>query len=74
MISTPGSSAASWVWEHLLRLIFPLTLPWAPLFLVATEFHRLVPEGSSVHDLSERLLVPAFLIASVILSVLLYRL
>ncbi|HHD64412.1 MAG TPA: hypothetical protein ENK96_08650 [Desulfobulbaceae bacterium] len=69
-----GSSAFSWAWNNALRLLFPLTLPWVPLFLSADFFYNAVPEGRWLHSIIEDFLVPAFLVASIIFSILLYRL
>ena len=74
MISIFNLPIVSWVRRHALRLLFPLTLPWVPLFLFANDFYNAMPEGSKFHNLIENLLVPAFLIVSVLLSILLYRL
>ena len=69
-----NSPVFSWVLNNALRLFFPLTLPWAPLFLSADFFYSAVPERGWLHNIIEYLLVPGFLIASIIFSILLYRL
>jgi hypothetical protein len=74
MISKSISATVSWSWRHALQGLFPLTLPWIPLFLFADHFYDAAPEGSRWHHVIEILLVPAFLFGGVLLSLLLYRL
>ena len=73
MMTNSGSREIPWILRHSLRLLFPLTLPWIPLFLFANDIYNAVPEGHRYHTLIENLLVPAFLSFSVLLSIVLYR-
>lgn len=68
-----GSPDIPWILRHSLRLLFPFTLPWIPLFLFANDIYNAVPEGHRYHTWIENLLVPAFLTFSVLLSIILYR-
>lgn len=74
MMQRSHSTALSWVRDNALRILFPLTLPWVPLFLSVDYFYKVMPEGSRLHNLIEYLLVAGFLVASIFFSILLYRL
>lgn len=63
-----------WVRTNALRLIFPLTLPWIPLFLSAEYFYNLTPEGEWLHKILESVLIPGALVVSILVSMLMYRL
>ena len=63
----------AWVGYNALRLLFPLTLPWVPLFLSADSLFKAMPEGTLLHGLLEHLLVPGALALCILLSILLYR-
>ncbi len=63
-----------WLRENILKLSFPLTLPWIPLFWVADFLYRKFPEGNSLHNFIEILLVPGGLGISIFLSLVIYRL
>ncbi len=62
-----------WVGHNALRLLFPLTLPWVPLFLSADHLFKAMPEGSLFHGFLEHLLIPGALALSILFSLLLYR-
>ena len=59
---------------NVLRLFFPLTLPWIPLFWAAESLSRNFPEGSSLHNVIEIFLVLGGLGVSIFLSLVIYRL
>ena len=63
----------AWVGYNALRLLFPMTLPWVPLFLSADYLFKAMPEGTPLHGFLEHLLVPGGLALSVLFSMLLYR-
>jgi len=73
-MTSPNTITVSWVWKNALRVLFPFTLPWIPLFFSAEYFYNVIPEGKWFHDLIEILLIPAALVVSMLFSVMLYRL
>jgi NADH:ubiquinone oxidoreductase subunit 6 (subunit J) len=72
-MTSPNTTMVSWVGKNALRILFPFTLPWIPLFFSAEYFYNVIPEGKWFHDLIEILLIPAALVVSMLFSVMLYR-
>ncbi|MBT8358712.1 MAG: hypothetical protein KJO61_13200 [Deltaproteobacteria bacterium] len=73
-MTSSNTSLVSWVGKNALRILFPFTLPWIPLFFSAEYFYNVIPEGKWFHDLIEIFLIPAALVVSMLFSVMLYRL
>ena len=59
--------------QHILQVLFPLTLPWFPLLLFANELTKALSEGNMLHNLSENLLISLSLAGSGFLCLILYR-
>ncbi|NNK84541.1 MAG: hypothetical protein HKO91_03185, partial [Desulfobacterales bacterium] len=72
-MTSSNTTLLSWVGKNALRILFPFTLPWIPLFFSAEYFYKVIPEGKEFHDLIEILLIPAALVVSILFSVILYR-
>jgi len=73
MTATYNPSAASRIKRHALQALFPLTLPWVPLFFFAGDLYGAAPEGSLWHYLIENFLIPGVLAASILISLILYH-
>lgn len=73
MIENFESPLLTWLRQNSFRLLFPLTLPWIPLFLFANDLYSIVPDENRFHHVFENLLIPLSLLLSVFLSWLLYR-
>ena len=73
MKTVDHKNRVAWLGYNALRLLFPLTLPWVPLFLSADPLFRAMPEGTLLHDLLEHLLVPGALALSILVAILMYR-
>ena len=73
MKNTSHKTSAVLAKQLALQAIFPFTLPWFPLFFVYNDLIHAFPEGSLLHNISEKFPVPFSLAASILLCLPLYR-